>query len=43
MKTIDQHSFKGEKALIRVDFNVPINSEMQLQMTPYASGTTDHK
>ena len=23
MKTIDQHSFKGEKALIRVDFNVP--------------------
>ena len=30
MKTIDQHSFKGEKALIRVDFNVPINSEMQV-------------
>ena len=30
MKTIDQHSFKGEKALIRVYFNVPINSEMQV-------------
>lgn len=30
MKTINQHSFKGEKALIRVDFNVPINSEMQV-------------
>ena len=30
MKTIDQHSFKGEKVLIRVDFNVPINSEMQV-------------
>ena len=30
MKTIDQHSFKGEKALIRVDFNVPISSEMQV-------------
>lgn len=30
MKTIDQHSFKGEKALIRVDFNVPLNSEMQV-------------
>lgn len=30
MKTIDQHSFKAEKALIRVDFNVPINSEMQV-------------
>ena len=30
MKTIDQHCFKGERALIRVDFNVPINAEMQI-------------
>lgn len=30
MKTIDQHCFKGEKALIRVDFNVPVNAEMQI-------------
>ena len=28
MKTINQHFFKGKKALIRVDFNVPINEEM---------------
>ena len=28
MKTINQHFFKGKKALIRVDFNVPINAEM---------------
>lgn len=30
MKTIDQHCFKGEKVLIRVDFNVPVNAEMQI-------------
>ena len=30
MKTIDQHCFKGQKALIRVDFNVPMNTEMQI-------------
>lgn len=30
MKTIDQYFFKGEKALIRVDFNVPVNAEMQI-------------
>ena len=30
MKTIDQHCFKAEKALIRVDFNVPVNTEMQI-------------
>lgn len=30
MKTIDQHCFKGEKALIRVDFNVPVDAEMQI-------------
>ena len=30
MKTIDQHCFKGQKVLIRVDFNVPMNKEMQI-------------
>ena len=30
MKTIIQHCFKGQKALIRVDFNVPMNTEMQI-------------
>ena len=30
MKTISQHCFKGQKALIRVDFNVPVNMEMQI-------------
>ena len=30
MKTINQHCFKGQKALIRVDFNVPVNMEMQI-------------
>ena len=30
MKTIDQHCFKGKKTLIRVDFNVPLNAEMQI-------------
>ena len=30
MKTIIQHCFKGQKALIRVDFNVPVNLEMQI-------------
>lgn len=30
MKTISKHCFKGQKALIRVDFNVPMNKEMQI-------------
>ena len=30
MKTIDQHCFKSEKALIRVDFNVPVNAKIQI-------------
>lgn len=30
MITIDQYSFEGEKALIRVDFNVPLNAEFQI-------------
>jgi phosphoglycerate kinase len=27
MKTIDNHNYKGEKALIRVDFNVPLDKQ----------------
>lgn len=30
MKTIHQHCFRGEKVLIRVDFNVPVNADMQI-------------
>lgn len=30
MKTIQDYNFKGKKALIRVDFNVPLNGEMQV-------------
>ena len=30
MKTIDQINFKGKKALIRVDFNVPLNEGLKI-------------
>jgi len=30
MKTIDQYSFSGKKALIRVDFNVPLNASFEI-------------
>lgn len=30
MKTMDSFSFTGKKALIRVDFNVPLNEEMEI-------------
>ena len=30
MKTIDNHNFKSEKALIRVDFNVPLDKEFNI-------------
>jgi phosphoglycerate kinase len=30
MITIDQFNFKGEKVLVRVDFNVPLNAEFQI-------------
>jgi phosphoglycerate kinase len=29
MKTIDQISFNGKRALIRVDFNVPLDEGLQ--------------
>ncbi|MDX1761775.1 MAG: phosphoglycerate kinase [Christiangramia sp.] len=30
MKTIDDYNFKNKRALIRVDFNVPLNEEMEV-------------
>ncbi len=30
MKTIDQINFSGKKALIRVDFNVPLNEDFEI-------------
>lgn len=30
MKTLDQFNFQGKKALIRVDFNVPLNDEFEI-------------
>lgn len=30
MKTIDQYPFEGKRALIRVDFNVPLNAEFHI-------------
>ena len=33
MKSIDDHHFKGQKALIRVDFNVPLDEEYNITDT----------
>ncbi|HEY4156137.1 MAG TPA: phosphoglycerate kinase [Puia sp.] len=30
MSTFSQHDFKGQKALVRVDFNVPLNDRMEI-------------
>ena len=30
MKTVDSYNFKNKRALIRVDFNVPLNDAMQI-------------
>lgn len=30
MTTIDQYNFKGKKALVRVDFNVPLNANFEI-------------
>ncbi|MBN4051523.1 phosphoglycerate kinase, partial [bacterium AH-315-M05] len=30
MKTIDNYNFNGKKALVRVDFNVPLNENSQV-------------
>ena len=33
MNTIDNYNFSGKKALIRVDFNVPLNDEFKITDT----------
>ena len=33
MRTIDDYNFEGKKALIRVDFNVPLDAELQVTDT----------
>ena len=30
MKTIDQINFKGKKALLRVDFNIPLDKDLKI-------------
>ena len=30
MKTIDTYNFKNKRAIIRVDFNVPLNSQYEI-------------
>ena len=30
MKTLDQYNFSGKRALIRVDFNVPLNASFEI-------------
>ena len=30
MKNISSYSFKGKKAIVRVDFNVPLNSDFKV-------------
>ena len=38
MQTIDNYNFKNKKALIRVDFNVPLNEKFEItDDTPYST------
>lgn len=39
MKTIDSYNFKGKRALIRVDFNVPLNESFQITDTTRIDAT----
>lgn len=39
MKTIDSFNFKGKRALIRVDFNVPLNESFQITDTTRIDAT----
>lgn len=41
MKSIDQVNFKGKKALIRVDYNVPMNEQMEVTSTTRIERTLD--
>ena len=34
MKTIDSLNFQNKRALIRVDFNVPLNESFEVTMKP---------
>ena len=34
MQTIDKFNFAGKKAFVRVDFNVPLDENFNIQMTP---------
>ncbi|MGB7842308.1 MAG: phosphoglycerate kinase, partial [Salinimicrobium sp.] len=38
MKTIDDYNFKNKKALIRVDFNVPLNDDLEVGDTSRIEG-----
>ena len=33
MQTIDKFNFAGKKAFVRVDFNVPLDENFNIQMT----------
>jgi phosphoglycerate kinase len=35
MKTLNDFDFKNKKAIIRVDFNVPLDEILRLLMPPY--------
>lgn len=39
MKTIDNYDFKGKRALIRVDFNVPLNEKFEITDTTRIDAT----
>lgn len=39
MKTIDSYNFKGKRALIRVDFNVPLNEKFEITDTTRIDAT----
>ena len=39
MHTIDQYSFKDKKALIRVDYNVPLDSQFHITDTTRIDAT----
>ena len=42
MRTLDQINFKDQRAVIRVDFNVPLNEKLEVaDRTPNRSSPTD--